>query len=185
MNNSYSDLTKDQLNITIAKRKNTDVQDWAGDISLALDLLKEVCSPAKKSRNPRAIDIMVETKDDQLWFDLSNIFVQEDDGELTLLNGWSDKDSPAIWFEGADLPPLCCLAWLTATESDGTNKREKADYIPPAPEYSGLFKITAKNKVENLVERLNAGLHNLGYDVDEKALEAIVEDSLHSILFPR
>jgi hypothetical protein len=119
----YSNLTKDQLNATIAEHKGCQVQDWANNLDLALSLMQEVCLPLKKSRPTREINIMLNTRDGLLWFDLSNIFTQEDNGDYTLLSGWNEKADPAIWFEGPNLAPLCCLAWIKATEAKTSGKK--------------------------------------------------------------
>jgi hypothetical protein len=52
---------------------------------------------------------MLETKDGQLWFDLTNIFTQEDNGEYTLLSGWNENKNLVIWLRVPTWPRFA--AW--------------------------------------------------------------------------
>jgi len=71
-----------------------------------------------------------------------------------LLSGWNENKNPVIWFEGPDLAPLCCLAWLMAMGSQ-SHKKQKKDKDLPA--YSGLIKIASKKRPERVVESLQSG----------------------------
>ena len=180
--NQYTHLTPDQLNAAIAERKGSQIQNWVEDTKQALELLQEVCSPPEGSRLARTIDIMAETRNGSPWFELSNIFIQEDNGEYTLLGGWNERTDPPIWFEGPDLSPLCCLAWLTITDPENKLKRKINAKIPPA--YEGLFKVTYQKRVETVINRLQKGLEDLGHKVDREALETIVGDAIQGALSP-
>ncbi|MEA4812037.1 MAG: hypothetical protein VB108_05675 [Anaerolineaceae bacterium] len=158
---SYTEWQLEDLNREIAKRRLESEKSWSSDLNLAMELVAEACMPVKGSSYTRSLSIGVETREGRPWFEVSNIFVQEDNGDYTLLQGWNDTNGPVIWFEGPDLAPLCCLAWLTV--SDSSKRAKKTQKSMGVAIYDKLTLIANQKRIEAVSDSLEESLkaHNL------------------------
>lgn len=172
----YTEYKLEELNRLIALRKLSDELDWTGDLNLSIQLLNELCRPQKGSKRTRALSITIQTRDSLPWYEITNIFTQEDNGDYTLLEGWNDSRDPVIWFEGPELAPLCCLAWLTATESP--RKAKKTPKLMGITLYDSLTRTMNAKRIEGVFDSLEAGLTEAGIHLDRATIESIAGEAI-------
>lgn len=168
----YTEHNPEELNQLIANRKEVPAADWSGDLNLAIDLVGEVCQPAKGSTYTRALSIGAENRNGRAWFEITNIFTQEDNGDYTLLQGWNESKDSVIWFEGPDLAPLCCLTWLTVTEL--AQKAKKTQKAVGVALYDKLTQIANQKRIEAVSDSLEESLKSHALILSREVIEAAV-----------